>query len=182
MEVEQDAVLGLLPAVAGLAALDAGCGTGRYMRRLRVLGASPVVGCDRSAAMLAHAAESGLIRADLRQLPLASAAVDVVVCGLALNDVDDMPAVLDELARVLKPGGALVASLLHPRGAAEGWRRTFATPAGTGEVPAYWHAFDDVRQAAASAGLPIVDVRQPGLDGPDRPVALVFRSERGAAR
>jgi malonyl-CoA O-methyltransferase len=176
MEVEQEAVLAMLPAVSGRVALDAGCGTGRYAHRLRGLGASLVIGCDRSAAMLARAGGPHLIRADLPSLPLASAAVDVVVCGLALNDVADLRPVMTELARILKPGGSLVASLLHPRGAAEGWRRTFDAGEGVREVPACWHAADQLQRACAQASLSIVEVREPGLTPPGPPVALIFRA------
>ena len=177
MEVEQEAVLGLLPPVAGRRVLDAGCGTGRYVQRLRALGATRVIGCDRSAGMLSHADGRDLVRADIRALPLASGSFDLVVCGLALNDIDDVAAPIVEMARVLAPGGSVVASLLHPRGAAEGWRRTFDTREGTREVPAFWHTLDDVRAACARAGLTMGATREPGLES-RQPLALVFRAGR----
>ena len=54
MEIEQQTVLSLLPDLTGMTVLDAGCGTGRYLQRLRALGAKPI-GLDLSAAMLARA-------------------------------------------------------------------------------------------------------------------------------
>ena len=54
MEVEQIAVLELLPPVSWRTVLDAGCGTGRYMRLLSALGAR-VIGVDLSQAMVSRA-------------------------------------------------------------------------------------------------------------------------------
>ena len=57
MEVEQAAVLELLPDVRSLTVLDAGCGTGRYLRLCADRGAS-VVGIDLSAPMLWYARDA----------------------------------------------------------------------------------------------------------------------------
>src|SRR5690242_14742542 len=42
--------------------------------------------------------------------------VDLVLCALAIEYVDDRVAALSELRRVLRPDGALVLSRLHPLG------------------------------------------------------------------
>jgi ubiquinone/menaquinone biosynthesis C-methylase UbiE len=47
---------------------------------------------------------------------LADGSMDVVLFALALEYVDDRVAALRELRRVLRPGGALVLSRLHPTG------------------------------------------------------------------
>ena len=61
MRAEERALLSLLPSdLRGLAVLDAGCGSGRYLRHARQRGARAVVGVDLSAEMLARA------RAELR--------------------------------------------------------------------------------------------------------------------
>jgi SAM-dependent methyltransferase len=120
-------------------------------------------------------------------LPLPDRSIDIVVCGLVLPDIADLTLTFGEFARVLRPGGSLLASTLHPRGAAEGWRRTFETPDGAFEVRACWHAEGDVRRACGRHGLAVGEVREPALPG-DRgsanPVALVFRAalESSAAR
>ena len=60
MEAEQAAVVALLPDLSGCQALDAGCGTGRYLRVLADRGAT-VTGVDLSAPMLAHARASACL-------------------------------------------------------------------------------------------------------------------------
>jgi demethylmenaquinone methyltransferase / 2-methoxy-6-polyprenyl-1,4-benzoquinol methylase len=89
-----------------------------------------VVGIDQSAEMLAagraRVAREGLSeRVELREgraeeLPFADGAFDALTCTYLLRYVDDVPATLRELARVVRPGGT-VAMLEFgiPRG---GWR------------------------------------------------------------
>jgi len=176
MEVEQAAVLSLLPPLAGLTALDAGCGTGRYMRALEMRRARRVFGIDNSSAMLARS-RGRVALGDLCGLPIAAASVDVVVSGLALNDIADLVGALSELALVLKPGGVLVYSTLHPRGAKEGWTRTFEAEGRTWSLPAYWHSAEAHEHACANAGLAIEAQREPEIAGRG-PVALVIRARR----
>ncbi|QUQ65928.1 class I SAM-dependent methyltransferase [Kutzneria sp. CA-103260] len=54
-DVEQHSVLAALGEVAGLAALDLGCGAGSYTRLLAEHGARPVVGVDSAAGMVDYA-------------------------------------------------------------------------------------------------------------------------------
>jgi SAM-dependent methyltransferase len=112
---------GLARALAGVApgaAADVGCGTGRVLAWLAERGWRPLVGVDRSAAMLAigrrrlgpHAVR--LIRQDLRTLRLPRR-VDLITCTFAtlnyLTDDADLAQGLRSLARNLRPGGLLVA-------------------------------------------------------------------------
>jgi malonyl-CoA O-methyltransferase len=181
MSVEQHAMLELLPPVAGLTVLDAGCGSGRYFRLLRERGAREIVCVDLSRAML-HQVSPGArrIRADLRALPIAPDSVDAIVCGLALPDIRDLGSVVSECRRVLKRRGVIVCSTLHPRGEALGWKRTFDTPQGSGELPACWYSLEQLRAAFGRAGLPVDAWREPSLDpsDPEMPVALVVRARR----
>ena len=143
MEVEQAAVLQLLPSMTGLSALDAGCGSGRYLQLLIDRGAR-VVGVDQSSEMLRRAQKIGTaVCGDLYALPIRSESMDVVVSGLALGDVADLSIAIRELARVLRPGGSLVYSVVHPRGREEGWERTFHTSEGSFAVNSHWHTLND---------------------------------------
>lgn len=98
-------------------ALDAACGTGRFAEILFRRG-HQVVGVDSSPDMLAFARRrvpDGDFRlGTLQQLPLPDDSVDVIVSALALVHVADLAPVLAEMARVLRPGGDLIISDIHP--------------------------------------------------------------------
>ncbi len=105
--------------VAGLEILDAGCGSGPLMEALRAQDAV-VSGFDLSPAMVELArerlgADSDVRVADLgAPLPYSDEAFDLVVASLSLHYVEDWASTLSELRRVLRPGGRLVVSIIHP--------------------------------------------------------------------
>jgi SAM-dependent methyltransferase len=112
----------LLGDVTGRRVLEIGCGSAPCSRWLRSAGAEPVA-LDVSGGMLARAAELNrstglsvaLLQADAGALPLADASVDLACSAFGgLPFVSDARAVLTEVARVLRPGGRLVASVNHP--------------------------------------------------------------------
>jgi SAM-dependent methyltransferase len=95
----------------GERALDAGCGTGFQTAILLELGYE-TLGLDLSAALLDEArrrcAGARLVRGDLAALPCRDGAVDLAVCcGSTLSFVGDARRAVQELARVLRPGGRL---------------------------------------------------------------------------
>lgn len=100
--------------------LDAGVGTGRFALPLAQLGV-PVVGVDISGGMMAQllrkrqeAERAGntlalrLAQSDLRALPLASNSMQATLVVHILHLIVDWQTVLDEIVRVLKPGGVLL--------------------------------------------------------------------------
>lgn len=116
------AVEDLMGDVAGRRICDLACGQGRVARHLADAGAS-VVGIDLSAKLLAiarrheRAAPRGIPyrHADARDLVgVAGGSFDGVVCHMALMDIADLAPTLREVARVLRPGGWFVFSVLHP--------------------------------------------------------------------
>lgn len=112
-------MLRLAGDVEGLRILDAGRGAEPLAEALRARGAV-VSGFDLSARMIDLARkrlgdDADVRVADLRApLPYADDAFDIVVVSLALHYVEDWPAALAELRRVLKPGRRLSASIIHP--------------------------------------------------------------------
>jgi SAM-dependent methyltransferase len=94
-----------------------GCGEGRVARALKELG-HVVVGVESSPA-LARAATEGdpaleVHVADAAAMPLPDGLADLAVASLSLMNMDDMPGVVSEVARVLRPEGRLCFSILHP--------------------------------------------------------------------
>jgi SAM-dependent methyltransferase len=98
----------------GRACLEVGCGTGAYAAQLRGLGWTPL-GVDLSRGMLAYAhGRLPVARADATRLPIRDASLDAVVAVMVHTDMPQYPAVLREVARVLRPGGAFVHIGVHP--------------------------------------------------------------------
>ena len=104
--------------------LDLGCGGGLVAEALAQRGCA-VLGVDASLPSLRtarrHARAGGArvayVSGDAARLPLGDGAVDAVVAADVLEHVDDLAAVLREVARVLRPGGCCCST--RPRGAGE---------------------------------------------------------------
>jgi demethylmenaquinone methyltransferase / 2-methoxy-6-polyprenyl-1,4-benzoquinol methylase len=106
-----------LIALAGITpddrVLDLACGTGDILfaaaRRSRL-----AVGVDLTFRMLQLAAakpargRAGLITGDMLALPLAGSRFTVVTTGYGLRNVPDLARAIDEIHRVLMPGGRLL--------------------------------------------------------------------------
>jgi 2-polyprenyl-6-hydroxyphenyl methylase/3-demethylubiquinone-9 3-methyltransferase len=97
---------------AGLRAVDIGCGGGFLAEEFAQLGCQ-VIGLDPSEVSIRtarrHAESSGLrigyAVAAGEQLPLADGSVDLAYCCDVLEHVSDLDRVIEETARLLKPGG-----------------------------------------------------------------------------
>ena len=185
MRIEQEAMLPLWPSVAGRVVLDLGCGSGRYLKRLRAAGARVVVGLDLTAAMLRRSRRfaSALVEGQMAALPFPAATFDLVVCSLAIGHEPWLIRAVAEMARVLRAGGVAIYSDMHPESARRGWRRTFTAPSGRRhELPHTVHDRDAHFAAGTAAGLSVECVAEPvvDFDHPDRgrPAVLVVAARR----
>ncbi len=89
--------------------LDVACGSAPLFDLFPLNG---WVGLDRSSGELHRAVGRGarpLLRADASTIPLSDGSVGGVVCSMALMIVEPLEQVLQEMSRVLRPGGFLVA-------------------------------------------------------------------------
>jgi demethylmenaquinone methyltransferase / 2-methoxy-6-polyprenyl-1,4-benzoquinol methylase len=94
--------------------LDIGCGTADLSLAFSKVG--PVIGCDFCFPMLQIGARKvaadrrlsiSLLEADALALPFAKASFDIVVSAFVLRNLADMDRGLQEMRRVLRPGGLL---------------------------------------------------------------------------
>lgn len=105
-----------LALAPGQTVLDLACGPGNVSRAVgRAVGPSGlVVGVDTAANMLAEAARDtaepqvAYVRADATALPFRDRCCDAVSCCAGLNLFADPMAALDQMVRVLAPGGRLL--------------------------------------------------------------------------
>ena len=178
--------------VRGKSILDLGCGEGGYSRELARRGAHPVsVDCSRKAIEYAvsMAQRDGLeiehhIRNANDLFDIESGRFDMVLCSMMLMDCEDLDGTLREAARVLKKGGRLFASVLHPcfNGEYENGigrqgtgldrqvvvknyfePKTWEAPLHRGTVPTVWRhrTLEDYARAFLKAGLTIADLYEP---------------------
>jgi len=105
-----------LPATASV--LDLGAGTGKLTRLLvsefeRVVAVEPAEEMRR--LLVAHCPDAVALSGTGQQIPVADASVDAVYAAQAFHWFDESAAVT-EIARVLRPGGALVLMWNRPAG------------------------------------------------------------------
>ncbi|NTF17328.1 methyltransferase domain-containing protein [Agrobacterium rubi] len=147
--------------------LDVGCGTGYYLDRYGLLFRESY-GIDPSTGMLSEASvrcdEAHLSVGGLDDLPYSDGAFDLVVCARVLSHVADLTTALNELVRVVAPGGLLLISNIdagHPYA-------TTRLPADAGDVYActYKHSRDDVLKMVVDAGFRISSTMVISASGP----------------
>lgn len=147
---------------AGLVVADVGCGTGRHTDWLVRAGAK-VVAVDASEGMLERArarvgAHPGAVlcrHALPARLPLYDGACDAVLCALVGEHLTDLDAAFAEFARVLRPGGMMVFTALHPAMNLRGLTARFFDPTTGGEVrvEAFEYTMSDYLMPMIRAGL-----------------------------
>jgi 2-polyprenyl-3-methyl-5-hydroxy-6-metoxy-1,4-benzoquinol methylase len=173
---ERPAIRALLPAVAGLRVLDAGCGPGLMSRWLTDQGAT-VTGLDNSPQFIdlarAEAPAATFHQANLEAplTMLADESFDLVVSSLVVHYLADLTAPFAEFARVLRPGGLFIFSTHHPMDAYEQERGVYfetrpitqtwrfgGTPI---EMSFYVRPLSAITDALSSAGFTIERIVEP---------------------
>src|SRR2546422_3178398 len=159
-------------------ALDAACGTGRHAAILSSLGWK-VIGVDATDAMLERARaklpDATFHSGRLEALPVDAASVDLVVCGLALCHVEHLAPVYAEFGRVLRPGGRMITTDMHPIITSTGGMAAFPTTdtrpdVAAGDamtldyVPNLVHHVNEYVTAITAAGMEIVGCQEPSVD------------------
>ncbi len=195
MESEEQAMLSLLPdSLVGQICLDLACGSGRYLRYLHHRQAQTVYGLDYSPDMLSEAINPKskiqnpkLSLAPFFPLPLPTASIDLITCGLAVGHEQNLSRILSEAGRVLRPNKFILYSDIHPLGTLLGWQRSFRAENGkVFKVEHHLHLYSDHQKACRSAGLTIESVLEPRIEASREsksqnvPVVLVFKALKDA--
>lgn len=155
IEAESKALAGIIGDVAGKKVLDLGCGTGRYAIHLARSGAT-VTGVDFSDEMLAIARNNAaglditFANAEVHAVPLHDE-FDLVLCSLVLSHVADLRPVMQEMARLTRPGGRILITDLNTRH----WlrKKKQIRKFGSFATDAFRHTLSDYRSATRAAGL-----------------------------
>jgi len=108
----------LMEPCPGAVLVDLGCGSGDDARALavRVAPGGRVIGIDASRSMIAEARSRSaagdveFVVGDAAALPLGDGAADACRCERVLQHVDDPAAAVAEMARIVRPGGVVVAA------------------------------------------------------------------------
>ena len=139
--------------------LEVGCGTGKNTALLTQIG-ERVCALDFSVGMLKKA--KGKVQgghmvfavADLtRTWPCKAASIDLILCNLVLEHIQDLSHIFSEVSRALVPGGQFFVSELHPFRQYQGTRANFQRQHETIAIHAFVHHLSDFTEAAAKNGL-----------------------------
>jgi SAM-dependent methyltransferase len=175
-------------SLSGTRALDVGAGTGVSETPLRAAGVAAIVGVDLSDEMLAwnRTSRPPAVVADVMQMPFLTDSFDVSVASFVLNHLTEPVGGLVELVRVVRHGGAVLATVYANTSRSDNRDAVDVVAQSHGWRPPDWYrelkahatpllgAAASMHYAATAAGL--VDVRVDEEDvevGVTEPSALV---------
>ncbi len=175
-------------ALTSARVLDVGAGTGACESPLRVAGAAVVVETDLSLDMLAwnRRVRPPAVVSDAMRLPVPRAAFDAAVASFVLNHLTDPVGGLAEIARVVRSGGAVLATVFANSSHDASRDAIDEVARARGWVPPDWYtelktttaarvgACGPMTDIAATAALVDVEVDEAPVDvGLTEPEALV---------
>ena len=146
--------------------LEIGCGTGKNTHFLSQI-SGHVHAIDFSEGMISLAREK--LKSDNVTFSLAdithpwhcdNASVDLVVCNLILEHVENLAFIFSEASRVLTSGGQFFICELHPFRQYQGTQANFQTAHGTIEIQAFVHHISDFLDAAESSGFRLKEFKE----------------------
>jgi malonyl-CoA O-methyltransferase len=181
LELEEPEVDRALGDVKDLDVLDVGAGIGRHALRIAENGAR-VTAVDFSEEMLARARQKPgaedvrwLMHDVARPLPFAANSFDRVLSALVLEHipVDELATFFLDLGRVVRDGGVIVVTAMHPAMFLRGVSANFHDEGGEIRPRSYVATLSDYIMGAIQAGLVTVSLAERSVDE-----GLAARNER----
>ena len=150
----------------GKSILELGCGTGKNTRLLSQIGEN-VHALDFSEGMISFAREkinSSNVTFSFADIThpwhCDNASIDLVVCNLVLEHIENISFIFSEACRVLGTGGHFFICELHPFRQYQGTQANFQTTHGTTEIQAFVHHISDFLNAAKSSGFHLKEFKE----------------------
>jgi cytosine/adenosine deaminase-related metal-dependent hydrolase/ubiquinone/menaquinone biosynthesis C-methylase UbiE len=174
LALEQRFLSLILPEVAGLDVLDAGCGTGRWLQLLASLHPASLVGVDASPEMLKRAsarlgAKSTLHLASCTALPVQNATADLILTSFVLSYLETVDTFARELHRVARPGANIFLTDMHPDTAISlNWKRSFKANETEEHLQVRTHSLQQIIEAFEAYGFELLTCIEPGFDSPEK--------------
>lgn len=186
--VTNEAIVQAVLAISPASVLDIGCGEGWLTRMLRTKGID-AFGVDAVAALIEYAIEKDgphYAVANFRELAEGTVAMQkkaAAVINFALLDESDSAMLLQNMHRLVNPGGVVIIQTLHPlviamnepylsgwkEGSWNGMKRDFGQP-----YQWYFRTMQDWVKLFAGAGLIIRSINEPLHPVTQKPASLIF--------
>ncbi len=145
--------------------LDYGCGTGRNWERLLSFHPEKITGCDISPKMLGRlkvkypAIDIYVIKKN-SSLPLKPNSFDFILSTLVVAQINNLKEVFCEWNRLLKPGGKILITDLHPTVLSAGGKRTFEKDDRTYEVKNYIHPIEEIKKICGNLNIEVTGLEE----------------------
>jgi cytosine/adenosine deaminase-related metal-dependent hydrolase/ubiquinone/menaquinone biosynthesis C-methylase UbiE len=176
LPLEQRFLSSVLPEAVNLDVIDLGCGAGRWLAALAPQNPRSLIGVDASPEMLAQARRKAqhiveLVLADCNCLPLSPASADLVICSFLTGYIADLSKFAEQIFRLLRPGGSVFVSDLHPVTISKlGWRRGFHANGSFVDVATITRSISDVIAAFEGYGFQTGALIEPEFGDTERDI------------
>lgn len=147
----------VLPRIAQRNVLDAGCGSGRWLRYLDDQAPRTLKGIDLSQEMLCAAAgketSAELFNSSCEETPFPDLSFNLILSSFVLSYVGDLSRCAAELHRIAQTGCDLFLSDMHPETQQQlGWKRSFVDGNRKIELSVGNYKLDEIVDAFTRAG------------------------------
>jgi cytosine/adenosine deaminase-related metal-dependent hydrolase/ubiquinone/menaquinone biosynthesis C-methylase UbiE len=167
LQLEQRYLVRMLPAIHSLDVLDAGCGTGRWLKTFVSQSPRTLTGVDASDKMLARAREklngqAELIAGECVALPVSPQSKDLILVSFVISYIRDLNAFASECKRVCRARGDLFLTDMHPATAQTlGWKRSFKSGDLSVEIEPRSHRLPSILSCFQAHGFKLTALMEP---------------------